>query len=247
MAERQSDLAIYLIAVFILGIITGSFLNVCIYRIPAKKSIIFPPSSCPKCKKIIKWYDNIPLLSYMILGGKCRHCHKTIAITYPIVEILTGIIFIIFFLKFGLEKIYFYYIIVTSYMIILALIDINRKIVPDGITIVLLLTGFLFGIYGIRQDVAVFDGIIGALTGGLIIYFLNFFSNGKIGEGDIKLMAALGFLCGAKDIIYIIFLSFIIGAVVSLIMLALKKYGRKDEIAFVPFIAIAFMIKGLLS
>jgi leader peptidase (prepilin peptidase)/N-methyltransferase len=232
--------------VFVYGLLFGSFLNVCIYRIPLGKSIVNPPSSCPNCGKFIKWYDNLPLISYILLRGKCRFCGEKISGRYPLVEFLTGLLFVLFFVKFGLVKIYFSYIILIGFMIMLVFIDIDRKIVPDGIIVFLILTGVIFNVFGLR-NLNVFEGIIGAVTGGIIIYFINFFSNGKIGEGDIKLMTALGMCCGAYDILRIIFYSFIIGAAFSVVMLALKKYKKNDEIAFVPFIGAAFLLNGLLT
>lgn len=229
------------------GLLLGSFFNVCIYRIPEGKSIIHPPSSCPKCGKYIKWYDNIPILGYLILKGKCRYCNEGISFRYPLVEIATGIIFLLIFLKFGLEKSYFYYIIIMGYMIILTGIDVDKKIVPDGVVLALLITGFIFNIFEIKDFNGIFEGITGALAGGFVMLVLSFFSNSKLGEGDVKLIAALGLCMGFLDVMNLILYAFIIGGVWAFVMIALKKNGPKDEIAFVPFIGAAFLMQALIK
>ncbi|MBN2753771.1 MAG: prepilin peptidase [Candidatus Goldbacteria bacterium] len=231
---------------FIYGAVIGSFLNVCIYRIPEKKSIVSPPSACPKCGNFIKWYDNIPILSYFILGRKCRFCGEKISIRYPVIEFITGLLFVLFFIKFGVEKIYFFYIIMVGYLITLALIDIDRKIVPDGILKYMLITGAVFSVFKFG-GINLFEGIIGAAAGGTLLLILNYFTNGKIGEGDVKLAAVLGMCVGAAAVFDIIFYSFIAGGFVAVFLIVTRKNGRKDEIAFVPFIAAGFLIKFLLA
>jgi leader peptidase (prepilin peptidase)/N-methyltransferase len=232
--------------IFIYGAVIGSFLNVCIYRIPEKKSIVSPPSACPKCNNFIKWHDNIPILSYFLLKGKCRFCGEKISIRYPIIEFITGLLFVLFFIKFGVEKIYFFYIIMVGYLITLALIDIDRKIVPDGILKYMLITGAVFSVFKFG-GINLFEGIIGATAGGTLLLILNYFTNGKIGEGDVKLAAVLGMCVGAAAVFDIVFYSFIAGGFVAVLLIVTRKNGRKDEIAFVPFIAAGFLIKFLLA
>ncbi len=233
--------------VFIAGLCIGSFLNVCIYRIPKNKSITYPPSTCPKCNTPIKIYDNIPVLSYLILRGRCRTCSEQISLKYPLVEFITGLLCVFFFLKFGLEKIYFYHIMIILYLIVLAFIDINERIVPDIIVAFMIITGLCFGVFEVRAGISVFDGVIGAVSAGIIIQTLCFFSNGKISEGDTTLIAALGLCVGIKEIILIINYSFVIGGLYALLMLLLGKHKKNDAIAFVPFIAVAFILRSLLQ
>ncbi len=234
-----------ILLIFIYGLIFGSFFNVIIYRLPAGKSLLFPGSSCPACGNEIKWFDNIPLISWILLSGRCRYCHKKISIRYPSVELLTGIIFVLFFLKFGLVKIYFFYIIIISYLIILVFIDIDKRIVPDIIVILIFVTGMFFSVVNAGK-VNIFQGFLGAVSGGFIMLALNYISNGKIGEGDIKLISALGICTGPTDVLNLIFLAFVIGALFSITLLLLKKTDFKTEIAFVPFIGMAFILNGLI-
>ncbi len=218
-----------------------------IYRVPKKLSIAFPSSYCPACKKPIKWHDNMPVLSFLALGGKCRQCGHKIPFKYPLVEFLTGLLFFLIFLHFGLEKIYFFYIIMVGYLIALSVIDIEKRIVPDVIIVFLFVTGALFGVFELNKNVTIFDGIIGAASAGFVIYVLNYFSNGKIGEGDVKLFMALGMCLGPVEALKVILYSFIIGGIISGLLLLTGRYSRKDALAFVPFIAAAFIVRVFLQ
>jgi len=219
---------------------------VCIYRIPKHISIFFPFSFCPNCKKSIKWYHNIPVISYLFLKGKCYYCRKKIPVIYPIIEILTSLLFVIFFLKFGLEKVYFFYIIITGYLIILSAIDIKTKQISDIIVLLLFITGIIFCIFEIN-NVNIFEGIISFITTGFIVFVLNFFSNEKIGEGDIKLMAGLALPAGIILSLKVLFFSFIIGGIFSLFFLIIGKYKRNQSVAFVPFIFLSFVLVTVIS
>jgi leader peptidase (prepilin peptidase)/N-methyltransferase len=181
-----------------------------------------------------------------MLQGRCRDCSSKISFRYPIVELLTGILFVLFFLKFGLEKNYFLYIILIGYMIVLTFIDIDKKEIPDGIVVLLFVTGFILNTLELNKDINIFAGVIGALAAGFIIYLMNFFTNGKIGEGDVKLFAALGLCLGLQAVTELILWSFITGGIISVILVLAKKYKRTDKIAFVPFIALALLIQGLI-
>jgi len=227
-------------------LILGSFFNVCIYRIPKKISIVFPPSFCPNCKKPIKWYHNIPVISYVFLRGKCHYCGKKIPIKYPAVEMLTALLFIIFFLKFGLEKTYFFYIIIAGYLIILSVIDVETKEISDNLILLLFVIGIMFCIFEINE-INIFEGIISSITAGFIIFILNFFSSGKIGEGDIKLMAGLALPAGILLSLKVLFFSFVLGGGFSLIFLISGKYKKNQSIAFVPFIFMSFVTVALIS
>jgi len=208
-------------------------------------SIFTPGSFCPSCKTPLKWYENIPLISYFFLRGKCGHCGVKIPLKYPLIEFFTAFIFVLFFLKFGLEKTYFFYIIIVGYLIVLSVIDLHKKEVPDVIILCFLLTGFIFASAEIG-NVNIYNGIIGALAGAFIIYLLNFLSNGKIGEGDIKLILCLGLCLGLRNVLGIILYAFIIGGIVSVALILFKRRSRKEEIAFVPFIAAAFLVESLV-
>lgn len=218
----------------------------CIYRIPRKLSIFSPGRSfCPFCKSTIKWYDNIPIISYFLLKGRCRNCNKKISIKYPVIEFITGLLFVLIFFKFGLEKIYFFYIIMIGFIVVFSGIDFEKRIVIDNLLLIFIIFALILYIMDFNDD-AMLNGILGFLTGGLLIYLLNFFSNGKIGEGDIKFLATLGLWIGTYEIINVIFYSFIIGGFISAILLLLKIKSRYDKIAFIPFVAIALFLRIMI-
>lgn len=228
------------ILIFILGLSIGSFLNVCIYRIPEKKSIAFPSSHCPNCKHDLNAIDLIPILGFLINRRKCRYCGVKISMQYPLVELLTGIVFLMLFNKFFISMEFLKYALLSSLLITIAVIDLERQEIPDELIIFGLIAGMLFNIYNIKTDMV--PGIMGFILGGGVFLIIAMLTNGAMGGGDIKLMAVLGLFFGWKLILLISFIAFIIGAVISLILIATKVKTRKDYIPFGPFIAIAALI-----
>ncbi len=222
----------------------GSFLNVCIYRIPKGKSISYPPSHCPKCENRLKPLDLIPILSYIIGRGKCRYCGEGISPQYPIVEFLNGFIYVLIYLKFGLTVYFFKYAILSSLLIVISFIDFKYQIIPDRLNIFCLSIGIVFIILNLNRTSLV-NSTIGLFIGGGLFLVIAIATKGAMGGGDIKLMGALGLCLGWRDILLISLLSFVIGAIVSVILLASKIKGRKDYIPFGPFIAIAAVVTML--
>ena len=232
--------------VFIFGLAVGSFLNVCIYRLPLKKSIIFPPSHCPKCGSKIRAYDNIPLLSYIILGGKCRFCKEQISIIYPAVELLSGLIFLCLYLWYGLgwefaSKLFLF----TSLMVIF-FIDIKHQLISDVITLPGIAVGLTFSL--LSKSPSFLDSVIGLIAGGGFFYLValagdKIFKKESMGGGDIKLAAMLGAFLGWQKILLIFFLASFLGALVGVIFLLLSPKLRENRlIPFGPFLAIATAI-----
>ena len=239
---------IYII-IFILGNIIGSFLNVCICRIPENESVVFPPSHCPKCGYKIKWYDNIPIISYFILlRGKCRKCKEKISIQYPIIEMLTGIIFVVIFYKYQLTFLTIKFWIYGSILLTLAIIDLKTYMLPNRLTFSLVILGFLLSF--IDPRITLFHSFIGAAVYNfpfLILYIFGqeVLKKDVMGFGDVKLGMGIGAFLGYTSFIefYMFFmLSFTVGAVISLILMALKIKNRKDMIPFGPFIALSGLI-----
>ncbi len=228
----------------------GSFLNVCIYRIPRKISIIFPPSHCPRCGKKILWYDNIPLLSYLLLKGKCRFCGKKISFRYFVVEFLTGVIFLFLYLKFGLSPSLLLYIIFSCALLLSAFIDWEHFLIPDIFTLPLIPFAFLicfiypdFFQKDTRIDAFMFS-LSGALLGFLSLLIIAFigkiiFRKEAMGGGDLKLLAAIGSFLGVKGVLLIIFLSSFLGAVVGGLLILLKIKKKEDYIPYGPFLSLA--------
>lgn len=231
--------------VFIIGLVIGSFLNVCIYRIPKKQSICYPSSHCIKCNIKIKWYDNIPLISYAILQGKCRYCKENIDLQYPIVEILNGILYLILFYHYKFTISFIFHGLITSILLVVFFIDFQEMIIPDilVVTIIVLEIFHKFILYFTTSaKVNLLDSVIGLLVAGMIFMFIILFSKGQMGSGDMTLISALGFILGLKYILLTIFLSFFIGAILSLLLLLFGVKSRKDFIPFSPFIILGFFI-----
>ena len=219
----------------------GSFFNVCIYRIPKKESIIFPPSHCPACNHKIKFHDNIPIISYLLLKGKCRFCGTKISPLYPVVEIITPLFFVILFLvskqKFSLF--FWKYFVFVSFGIIIFWIDIFHKIVPNVLSFPLLIFGFLFSLIP-GNDLGIISAIIGAFFGFFIFltlaYLFKFFTGKEaLGGGDIKLIAAIGSFLGFYGILFtMVFASFF-----ALTFILIFKKDKTKEIPFAPFLIMA--------
>ncbi len=238
------------IVIFLFGLAIGSFTNVLIYRLPREESIVFPGSHCPNCNHELKWYDNIPLISYFFLKGKCRYCKEKISIRYPLLEFINGIIYLSFFITYGLTLEFIYLSLLTSFLISITIIDLKHQIIPDGLVVSVLGLNILYKIgnyfmYGIPFEFL--DSLFGLLAGAGLFLLILLISRGGMGGGDVTLVGALGFSLGLKNTVLMILLSFIIGAVISLILLAFKIKSMKDPIPFGPFIIIAFYLSYFFS
>ena len=236
---------IEIILIFVLGLIVGSFSNVCIYRIPRNESVIYPASHCPKCRTKIKPVDNIPLLSYILLKGRCRNCGSKISIQYPVVEFLTGLIYLIIYLIYGLSIQSLVYIILSSALIIIAFIDLQEQIIPDIISLPGIVVGLILSF--IVPYISFINSVLGALVGGGIILIIAWvgsiiFKKEAMGGGDVKLAAMIGAFLGWRYTIISLFLGFFLGALIGIILIMTKIKKREDAIPFGPFIALGSII-----
>lgn len=238
------------ILVFILGAIVGSFLNVCIYRIPKSRSIIFPPSSCPSCSKNIKWYDNIPILSYVILRGRCRSCKARISPLYITVEILTGIMAVCLFMAFGLTPKFFAYLILMGGLIVASFVDLSIQEIPDGVSIGGLAAGIImsFAFPAIfdtdSRTASIFGSMLGAIAGAGSIYLMGFFGElvfkkEAMGGGDVKLMAAIGAFIGWKLVLFTFFVAPLFGSIAGVV---LKIKDGREIIPYGPYLSLAAVV-----
>lgn len=228
-----------------IGASIGSFLNVCIYRLPLKQSIVSPPSHCPVCNTPIRFYDNIPVLSYIILGGKCRTCRTPISVQYVSVEIFNAIGYIFLFREFGPSPEFLIYALFFSSLVVLSMIDLYYKILPDIITIPGIILGIALSLFIL--PVGIKNSIAGFLIGGGLFYIVAIVSRGGMGGGDIKLIAMIGAFLGWKDVIITIMLASFTGAVVGVMMMIFLGKGRKYAIPFGPFLALGGMISLFFS
>lgn len=230
---------------FIFGLVFGSFYNVCIYRIPRQENIAFPPSHCANCNKELKAYELIPVISYLALGGKCRGCKQKISFIYPLIELITGFIFLGMYINFGISINTFKYIILFSILLIEAVIDIKTKEVYFSVSLVGFLFGIIFSIIEIINGKPIIEGVLSILIPliivGIIYLLAKRFDGFGAGDLEVYLFIAL-YLTPILMGLTIIF-SIIIGGVFAIILLLMGK--RKVLIPFVPFISIGTLISVL--
>lgn len=237
---------------FLLGLIIGSFLNVCIARLPKDESIVFPPSRCPKCLAPIKPYDNLPVLSYLLLRGRCRSCEDPISVKYPFVELLTGVLTAVFVARWwghpgwlGVSLLAVYVLIVVS------VIDFETMMISDAFSLALFVLGiggsffnpYFEGGWGARLA----SSAIGAAAGGGFIWGLallgkKIYKKDAVGEGDIFLMGGIGALCGWEGVLTAIIMASFFGSVYGVSLLLLKRADRMSHMPFGPFLALGAVI-----
>jgi leader peptidase (prepilin peptidase)/N-methyltransferase len=238
--------ALGLVFAIALGLCLGSFLNVCIYRIPIKKSIVFPPSSCPVCDEKIRFYDNIPLLSYILLRGKCRKCESAIPLHYPAVEALAGLLSVALFMRFGVSPPYFLYLLFTAALVTISFIDLHHKIIPDVISLPGIVVGLGISLFEFTP-VSWAESLIGIVGGGGFLYLVAVlfeWLTGRegMGGGDVKLLAMIGAWMGWKALPFIILISSITGTVIGGAALVVARKGVRTRIPFGPFLGLGALI-----
>jgi leader peptidase (prepilin peptidase)/N-methyltransferase len=238
------------IFVIIIAALIGSFLNVCIYRIPKGLSISYPPSNCQSCNTKIRAHDNIPIFSYLILGGKCRACKASISIRYPFVEVLSALLAFVLYQKLGLTIDFFVFCVFTFALIVITFIDFDHQIIPDRISLPGIPLGFLAALF--LTSTTYIDSLIGLAGGGGFLLFVALvyhfiFKKEGMGGGDIKLLAMIGAFVGWQGVIFVVFCSSLVGSIVGILSIVLSGKGSKSKIPFGPFLAIgayAYIIVG---
>lgn len=223
--------------IFIYGIIIGSFLNVCIYRIPNEESIVVPPSHCGSCNHRLGWLDLVPVLSYVFIGGKCRYCGEKISLRYPGVELLTGALLIGIYLSYGLSFEFFKYAVLTLFLIVIALIDYDTTDVYSCVVYPGIAMGIIFAILErVLYSSGFGNYIIGAIIG-LVIIGGIYLLTGGFGAGDVEIAVLCGVFLGWKLQIYFILVSFIIGGAIGVALILLKKKSKTDYMPLGPSLA----------
>ncbi len=228
------------------GAIVGSFLNVLICRLPKNENFVSGRSHCPQCGALIHWYDNLPVLSYMILRGKCRHCHKHISLQYPLVEIGTAILFLLAFRLYGWQVQSAIVCVFFCLLLVVTVIDFRHYIIPDKITI----PGMILGVATsfVSPTLRPLDSVIGLVAGGASLFLLALlgdflFKKESLGGGDVKLAAMLGAFLGWRSILVIFFAAAVLGLVYALIYMVFSRQMRQTRmIPFGPFLSLAAII-----
>lgn len=235
--------------IFVFGLVIGSFINVLIYRIPQGKSIVSPPSACRSCGSRLTLQDLIPVLSYLVLRGKCRHCAERISTRYPLVELITAVIFVTLYYKFGFSAPFLAFAYLMTILIAIFFIDIDHRIIPNGLVLAGLAGGLAVFIYNlicpmpeVFADTKWWTPLAGLLPGTVFLLIvaiagsLLYKTDDAMGMGDVKLMAPVGLFLGWKLCLIALFISVILGGVLSLLLMVTGIKKRKDTVAFGPFI-----------
>jgi leader peptidase (prepilin peptidase)/N-methyltransferase len=236
---------IFGIWVLLLGLCIGSFLNVCIYRIPAGESIVAGRSHCTACGKAIKPYDLIPVISYVFLAGRCRNCGARISPRYPLIELLNTVLYLTLFYFYKFSPAFFIYAALASTLIVAAFIDIDKGMIPDRIHVFLLVIGVLACLFS--PDIVWYERIIGLFAASAPLFIAMLLSKGGMGFGDVKLAAAAGLIIGYKLALLSLLAACIIGSVYGIIYAVIKGKSLKTAIPFGPFLAIAFYLSLLFG
>lgn len=228
---------------FLLGVVVGSFLNVCIYRIPRGESVVFPPSRCPSCGHRLAPLDLVPVLSFIWLKGRCRYCGQRISPRYPLVELGTGLAFELLYRTSGLGPGLVARLVLVSALLVVALIDIQHYRIPNEIVVFLALAGVALNFW--TRELSWWQVLGGAAVGGGILGALALLFRGGMGEGDVKLAAATGLFLGPAPQALAIFLAAVLGSLVGGVLILTGRKKRRDPIPFAPFLAAGTVIAYL--
>jgi leader peptidase (prepilin peptidase)/N-methyltransferase len=234
----------------IVGLIVGSFLNVCIGRLPAGESIAFPGSRCPSCRTPIRWYDNLPVLSYLMLGGRCRACGTFISVRYPVIEVTTALAFVLQALIFGADPVWLASrIVFTAILIALFGTDLETQRLPNVITIPGIVVGLAFSLF---NPPGLVECAFGAVLGAALLYGVRWAwkaatGTDGMGLGDVKMLAMIGAFLGWRQVWLVLFLSSLTGAVTGVILAAVGGRSLQSRLPFGTFLAVAAFIASLIG
>jgi leader peptidase (prepilin peptidase) / N-methyltransferase len=239
----MTTLPIQIMAVFVFmfGAVIGSFLNVCIYRLPLDQSVITPGSRCMSCGSSVRWFDNIPVFSWLILSGRCRTCGVGFSIRYPLVELLTASLTLLLFLRFGFTISFAIYFVFIAALIVVTFIDFDHQIIPDEISLPGIVFGFLASFFLPEPGwISSLAGIVVGWGSLALIFYSYLWLTGRegMGGGDAKLLAMLGAFLGLKSVPFIIFTSSLVGTIAGLSIMVMQRKGRHLAIPFGPYLAL---------
>jgi leader peptidase (prepilin peptidase) / N-methyltransferase len=245
----------YLIVVTIFGLILGSFANVCIYRIPRDQSVVLPRSHCTGCNNLIKWYDNIPLLSYFLLKAKCRVCGEKISFQYPLIEFITALTFLFVAVKYPFSPLILLYFYFAFVLIVISGVDFFWQIIPDFFSVSLIALGLLSSAFnpqlGPDPKTRLLNSLLGTLIGGGVLLLMGYlgqlvFKKEAMGGGDVKLLAGVGAMLGWHKALSTLVIASFFGSFIGITLILAKKMSRKDYIPFGPYLAFAAYLNVFL-
>jgi leader peptidase (prepilin peptidase)/N-methyltransferase len=232
-----------------LGLAVGSFLNVCIHRVPRSASIVSPGSACPQCGYVLQWFDNIPVVSYAMLSGRCRQCKAPISIRYPVIELVTMVVFVLHYLVFGLDIVLVPRLLFAATLIVLFAIDLEHHLLPNVITLPGILVGLAFSAMvppGLK------DALIGTVIGGGLLWvigeaYYRYSGQEGMGGGDVKMLAMIGAFLGWKLVVLTLVLSSIMGSLIGLLVLVIRRGGLKYALPYGTFLSLAALTSSLVG
>lgn len=227
------------------GLIIGSFLNVVIHRLPREESLVTPRSRCPACQTPIRPWDNVPVVSFLLLRGRCRDCGQPISWRYPLVEGLTGLLFALTVARFGMTFLALSLLFLVSALVVVAFVDLDHQVIPNAITLPGIPLGLLAGLA--VGGPSILDRILGALTGAGFLYLVLLYGSAlygrdAMGEGDLNLIALVGAFLGWRGVVVTILFGCVAGSFVGLTMIAFGRLGRRDHMPFGPFLATGALV-----
>lgn len=232
-------------AVFVFGAIIGSFLNVCIVRLPEERSIVTPPSHCPTCRRDIAWYDNVPLLSYLVLRGRCRGCGVRISPRYPAVELLTGALAVALWWRLGPTLAFAGYFVFAAALVTITFIDLDHRVIPDVISLPGIAVGLAVSL--VSPLVTPVDAVLGALAGGGVLLgialgYQAIRGQEGMGGGDVKLLAMIGAFLGWQSVFVTLMVASLIGSLIGVAVMLYQRADTKLAIPFGPFLACGALV-----
>jgi leader peptidase (prepilin peptidase) / N-methyltransferase len=233
--------------IFLFGLCVGSFLNVCIHRLPRGGSLLRPRSRCPGCEYELSWYDNIPVVSYAVLRGRCRKCGARISLRYPIVELLTAFVFLWHYFIFGLAALMVVRILFACALIVLFAIDLEHQILPNLITLPGIVAGLIFSL---AFPPGVLDALIGAVVGGGVLWLIGeayyrYAGQEGMGGGDVKMLAMVGAFLGWKLVLVTLIVSSLAGSILGLLLIASRRGNMKQALPYGTFLAVGALFASL--
>lgn len=242
----MEPMTLTLLFALLFGAIIGSFLNVVIHRLPTEGgSIVFPASHCPQCQNPLSWYENIPVISFLVLRGRCRHCHEKISLQYPVIEICMALLSAAVVQRFGLTITAAGYFLFCAALLVIIWIDLRHQIIPDVISLPGIFLGLIFSF--VSPALSWQDSLLGLLLGGGVLYAIALLyylwrKQEGMGGGDIKLLAMIGAFLGWQALPFVIFASSLSGACVGILAMIIQRKGGKTRIPFGPFLSLAALV-----
>ncbi len=238
---------ITIVVLALIGASIGSFLNVCIYRLPRRESLVWPASHCTSCGRTLSWYENVPILGWMALRGRCRTCGERISIVYPIVEVVTAAVFVAGYLIYGWTPLLAVRLLFACAMIVLFVIDLQHQILPNVITIPGIAIGFLFSLFLPPGWLSSLLGIV--LGGGVLFAVMEAYARARgfegLGMGDVKMLAMIGAFLGWQLMLLTLILGSFMGSLIGVALMASKRGGMKTALPFGTFLAIGAVVSAV--